>query len=533
MKTCLKTYALTLLSGILLALSFPTAGLYPLAWVAVAPVFFRAARVTPARAALHFLVAGWAFYSILLQWLVANIYWAGGWAIWGHQLVCLIMAAYWALFGLLWRTLHKRIPAYLSALTAAMLWALMEYLQGVLFTGFGWGSLAYSQGPDLTLLQWAAVGGGILVSGILVASNALVGLLFAEARLRLVRAAAVLVLVAGSHGVGALLLGQADYASRPFTAGVFQANFPLEMKWDPEYTEEMVRNAVEKSQWLATYEPVDLFVWPEALVTAPLDESPELVEMVAELTRETRTPLFTGAHGLGPTTGRPRNASFLVDEDGLIVERYDKIHLAPFGEYVPLAEYLPFLGKVIPAIGDLEPGDQPKVLPVANRRCGPLICFEVLFPEMAEDLRERGADCLIVITNLGWFGMSNAIPEELAIARVRAVETRLPLIHCANTGISGVFDPFGRFEPVTSRFDAAGRHIQYKDAAGRDFIMVRCAGALPVAAPGTRPVPFGPRVFPWLALGVLVMSLILAVMLPGGETIQTPKPGPAKPEKKK
>ncbi|MCX5758816.1 MAG: hypothetical protein NTU83_09995, partial [Candidatus Hydrogenedentes bacterium] len=181
------------------------------------------------------------------------------------------------------------------------------------------------------------------------------------------------------------------------------------------------------------------------------------------------------------------------------------------------AKYLPFIQQVVPAIGDSESGVEQKVMKAKGRTFGPLICFEVLYADLSERLRRMGADYLVVITNLGWFGLSNAIPQEFELARMRAVETRLPVVHCANTGISGVFDPWGRFSEVAGVFGASGQYTNY---AGRvtpeRTIAQRLAAVLPVSAPGTRPVPYGPVAFPWLALGVSASVLAWAVLKRSG-----------------
>ncbi|MDQ1256668.1 MAG: Apolipoprotein N-acyltransferase [Candidatus Hydrogenedentes bacterium] len=510
MKILLKTYGVPALCGTVLALSFPSWHLFPLAWVALAPLFFQAHADKPAAGFKRFFLAGWVFHSILLQWLITNIYWAGGWAIWGYQIVCLVLALYWGIFGLLWTWVHRRVPRFPAAVAAAALWIAMEYGQATLLTGFGWSALGYSQGKDSALLQWASIGGVTLLSAVLIFFNALVGLFAAEKRWRGYRAAGAAATVLLVHGLGTLMLGQADYTTMPLKTGLIQANFALEMKFDREYYDEMVRNTCEKSRWLHQLEPVDLFVWPESLVMTSLDESPAALEMVGALTRETQTVLFTGSQRVDPGTSGYRNSSFLVNATGAIMDSYDKVHLAPFGEYVPFREYVPILAKIIPSLGDLEPGDRQKVLPVKGRRFGPLICFEVLFGPLAEELRELGADFLVVITNLGWFGGSNAIPQELEIARLRAVETRLPVVHCTNTGITGVFDPWGRFTFITGAFGPGGHHFEYPDLEAGDIRMNRFAGTLPVAAPGKRLIPFGPQTFPWLGVGLSAVLLVLA-----------------------
>jgi len=324
---------------------------------------------------------------------------------------------------------------------------------------------------------------------------------------RFLRIAAAGAVVGIGHGGGLLLLDTPDYQAMPLNVGIVQTDFPLEMKWDREYSEEMVRNMAEKSRLLAKYEPVNLFVWPESAIMQDL-ETPAIFKQVVALTRETGAALFAGSQRFNRETKGSTNSGFLVDAEGRIVDCYDKIHLAPFGEYAPLSKYLPFIQRIVPAIGDLEAGTELKVMKTAGRTFGPLICFEVLFGDLAEQLRGRGADFLVVITNLSWFGASCAIPQEFELGRMRAVETRLPLVHCANSGVSGVFDPWGRFTGIKTAFDLSGRYMKFReDVTPRQLIMHRIVGALPVSAPGKRPIPYGPRVFPWIAL-VAVAGLV-------------------------
>lgn len=507
MKSLLRCYAPALCSGLLLALAFPTWHLYPLAWIGLVPLLRSSWAEGPRDAFKGFFWAGLVFYLVLLQWLLTNFYWSGGWAFWGYVAVAVIMAAYWGLCGCTWRWLVVRTSWLPRAAALALLWVAMEALQARLFTGFGWGSLAHSQGEDLALLQWAAVGGAPLVSGILVGFNALAAQAIAEAKRRAATLAVAGSLLLGAHGVGWRLMDAADYVTQPLRVGILQANYSLEMKWDPEFTEQMVRHAAEKSRRLAQHEHVDLFIWPESLLMQPI-ETPGIREVVTSLARETSSAVFAGAQRFDAETGGDRNSSCLITEQGDIVGYYDKIHLAPFGEYVPFGEYFPFVQTVIPAIGDVEPGTEPKVFEASGRRFGPLICFEVLFAHMAERLRRDGSDFLVVITNLGWFGVSNAIPQELEIARVRAVETRLPLVHCANTGISGVFDPWGRFTVIDGRIDASGRYGRVNILDPADTIMGRFVGALSVPSPAKRPVPMGPVAVSWCA--VILSAAVIA-----------------------
>ena len=272
--------------------------------------------------------------------------------------------------------------------------------------------------------------------------------------------------------------------------------------------------------------PVDLFVWPEALVMDH-GEAPELMRYMAALTQTTETPLFTGTERHAPEG--VYNSSMLVGTDGKISAWYDKTHLAPFGEYTPLERYLPFLRNIVPG-GGIEAGKAQRLIPLGERKFGPWICFEVLFGKMAEWHRSQGADFLVVITNLGWFGMSNAAAQELEIARMRAIETRLPLVHCANTGITGVFDPLGAFQPVDGYLSESGLYIKWRNEPvdPASLLMKRRMGVLTVPMYAAGRLPHGARTLPWLALAAVLGCAAWARLAPGHAPVYPTSPEDAR-----
>jgi apolipoprotein N-acyltransferase len=506
MQIPLRTYLPAVGSGLLLAFCFPTFHWWPLAWVALVPLLWQARQLPPNAAALRFFLTGYIFHSIVLQWLIANIFWAGGWAVVGQQLLCISLALFWALAGFVWRRAALRAPALVGAVALAVLWGALEWMHASLFTGFGWCALGYSQGADLAVAQWAAIGGVTLVSCFIVSVNALLALPLAERKGYWRLGAAVGVVVA-VHAGGYVLLDQPRASESDFTAGIFQSNYPQEMKWDWEYAEEMVARAVFHSERLAEFEAIDLLVWPEALLVWPYDD-PRMRAPIEAMIRTTGVPLLTGATRAGESGESEYNTAVFFNAAGAPQAFYDKIHLAPMGEYIPFEQYLPFLAGIVPG-GGISAGSEPKVFPFEDRTLGPLVCFEVLFGPYAERLRSMGADCLVVVTNLGWFGASNAMAQELELARFRAIETRLPLVHSANTGISGVFDPWGRFQVIDGAVGSGGRYYRWEagEVTPRSVEHRRRVGAVHVPAPGRRPLPFGPAVFPW---AVLVSLLLLA-----------------------
>jgi apolipoprotein N-acyltransferase len=151
------------------------------------------------------------------------------------------------------------------------------------------------------------------------------------------------------------------------------------------------------------------------------------------------------------------NSAYLVGPTGKVVGKYDKVHLVPYGEYVPLKRYFPFLGKIVEAVGDFDSGQKGQVLSWGNERIGMLICFEAIFPELARSMVQNGAQLLINITNDAWFGKSSAPYQHLSMVVFRAVENHLVVARAANTGISAYVDPVGRLLDQTPLFEEAMR----------------------------------------------------------------------------
>lgn len=480
----LRHYGWALLSGTLLSWTFPTFHFYPLAWFALVPLLVGTQGGDKAHAARQFFAAGWIFHTIVLQWLMANIFWVGGWAILGQQVICAALGGYWALLGVLWCWMSTRWPGVRAALLFGACWITMEWLQARLFTGFAWAALGYSQGPDLPFAQLASLGGVILLSGVLALVNA--GLAQAwHVKARRVRGVALAVAVfALAHGGGYALLSPTG-PEGTYGVGMYQSNYSQHMKWDPDFQQAMLQMAFDQSGAVLEREPARLFVWPEALIMDDF-RRPEVLSALQAFAGSTQTAVFAGA--VREEGADSFNSSVLVRPDGTY-EWYDKIKLAPFGEYIPLESWLSFVEN-FGASGGIASGAEHKVMEVGDRRFGPLICFEVLFSPLASACRALGADYLVVITNLGWFGGSNVLGQELEIARFRAIENRLPVVQCANTGVSGVIDAWGRQTIVDGAVNRRGAYVTARSPLEpADAMLVRRAGVLPLPEPGRMLLP--------------------------------------------
>lgn len=498
-----------ILTGLALGLSFPPLHLSPLAWCAFVPLLLQCRDKSAREVAGRFFFAGWVFYSVLLQWLLTNTYWAGGWAIVGYQALCLYLSVYWVVGGVVWRIVAMRRGPWAAALALAMLWPVLEYLQDVLFSGFGWGMLAYGQ---VSLVgQWSYWIGPVFISFFVLGVNAMSALALQRGRwywLAAVLAGGVYLSARLSNHALSVPMEVGSY--EPIHVGVVQTDFPLEMKWDREYTLDMVENAVAKSRRLPDLGQVDIIVWPESVVMSDV-EDPEIVELLESLCRDTGAWLLAGGIRIHPETGAVLNSSVLVSPTEGLVSHYDKVHLVPFGEYTPFANYFPWLGKVVPAIGDVRHGEELHTLKAGDLTLGPLICFEVLFGGLAKAHQAEGVEILAVMTNLGWFGMSGALSQELEIARTRAIQTRTNVIHAANTGISGLIDPLGDFEPIRNAVTPEGSLVTYRAISGADLRGLRLIGVLQTKEP---PLLGGSHNREFAFICIAAISLMLMLFLP-------------------
>jgi apolipoprotein N-acyltransferase len=252
---------------------------------------------------------------------------------------------------------------------------------------------------------------------------------------------------------------QGERARRPLVVGLVQGNVPQDVKLDPAFVVGSLQRHVALTADAAERKP-DLVVWPEAATTFFFQDGEALSRAIREASDRAGAPIFFGSSAYEPGGGGPAralryyNSAFLVRPDGRRDGRYDKIHLVPFGEYVPFRRLLPFLSRVATGIasGDFTPGDQPVIFRIDGRRFGALICYEGIFPGLSRDLVNRGADLLVNITNDAWFGRSGAPGQHLQMAVFRAVEERAGLARAANTGISALIQPTGEITARTGLF---------------------------------------------------------------------------------
>jgi apolipoprotein N-acyltransferase len=342
------------------------------------------------------------------------------------------------------------------------LWTALEFLRTYLFSGFPWALLGYTQYRQATIRLLASAVGVYGISALLILVNGTVaGLLIWSLYRRggagprrgpLLSLGLASVAVLATVGYGRAIWRDPT-GGIPIRIGLLQGNIDQSLKWDRNYQTATLGIYERLVQRTATEKPA-LIVWPETAIPFFLRREPELSPRVFRLVAETGIPMLTGSPDVGQD-GLLYNAAFLLGSDGRIRGRYDKRHLVPFGEYVPLQRIFFFLDKLVVGIGDFGRGRTATVFSLNGTRFSVMICYEVIFPEEVREFVRAGAEFLVNITNDAWFGRSGAPTQHLAMAAMRAAENGTYLVRAANSGITAVIAPTGEILAATGLFTEA------------------------------------------------------------------------------
>jgi apolipoprotein N-acyltransferase len=463
-------FFLAALTGLGLWFAFPGGGeIWPLLAVVLLPLLFGLQACTPKRAVLSGLICGMVHFLLLLYWIIIVLGTYGGlpWylSIPALLLLTLYMSLYYVVFAFLAQAVFATLPALAALWLLPALWVGLDWLRSVLFTGFPWMDLGYALYKIPLAIQLADLAGHHGVTFVIVLLNVLLVLLIGRWSSR--RTALLLFLP-----VCGLLLGLARYAEKRFVEvsaqhadpatrqifiGVVQGNIDQSVKWSAAQQSATISTYLTLSESLmASQPPPDLVVWPEtALPFYPLED--RYTEPLRKLVGNRQMALLTGApwyEVLDPVARKIQyfNSALLLRPDGRFHDKYHKTHLVPFGEYVPLKQFLPFIAPLVEAVGDFSTGTIDRPLTWQDAEAGILICFESVFPDISRQWVKAGANVLINLTNDAWYGKSSAPHHSLAMAVLRAVETRRSLIRSANTGISAFITPAGVIEQQSQIF---------------------------------------------------------------------------------
>jgi apolipoprotein N-acyltransferase len=253
----------------------------------------------------------------------------------------------------------------------------------------------------------------------------------------------------------------------PLRVALIQGNIPQDVKWSPEFQAKTIA-IYDRLTREAAKNGVDLVVWPESAVPFFFQDEHLQAGHIKSLARDLATSMIIGspAHELRNGKRVFLNSAFMISPSGDSTGRSDKIHLVPFGEYVPLGRFFPFISKLVVGIGDFSPGEQAVPLTVGHTQVGTMICAEAVFPEIGRAYVNNGARILANITNDAWFGRSSAPYQHLSIAAFRAVETRTPMVRAANTGVTAIIDQNGHISNMTGLFTEGFRIGEVRPGSG-------------------------------------------------------------------
>ena len=453
-----RLVSVALLSGLLLALAYPRPDFNAIAWIALVPLCL----CLHQRPFWSGFAAGLGFFGLVLYWL--NIVMVT----FGHlhpllSLFCyLFLVAYLALFfaGVTWGTDYLRRRLNLShALTFPVLWVAFEYLRAHALTGFPWALLGYSQQSWLEAIQSADLFGVYGIGYLIALVNVTVAMVIVSLRQhqampRFAVIAALALFGANLlYGYGTLQKSPAE-REKTLTTTLVQGNIDQSIKWDPAFVQATVDRYRDLSLAAAREFKSELIVWPESATPFYYQDQSPLAEEVRQVAISSQAALIFGSPAYekrGDGRWHFLNSAFLLGSKGETLGRGDKVHLVPFGEYVPLKKILPFVNKLVEGIGDFSAGTI-EPLRLGEHRIGLLVCYEGIFPELARAYVNQGSDLLVNVTNDAWYGQSSAPFQHLSMARFRAIENRIWLVRAANTGISAFIDPAGRVGGATPIF---------------------------------------------------------------------------------
>lgn len=384
-----------------------------------------------------------------------------------------LMVAYLSLYPALWALLYPRLGnGWRQIVGAAALWTLLEYCRAHAITGFPWCDLGYTQWTLGWFIQSIDVIGVMGLSAVVLVINLLIlGALRDHSRRRpYLTTLAAIVLLQAAYGAWKLHQYRDGAPATtgikpPLRVGLVQGNIAQNLKWQ----------ASARQKILSTYEDLsvpmladtDLIVWPEASYPHTVPYNAESLPGIHYATPDNNAKLLlVGAASYIPDSNKVMNSLFAVTPDGTVKQRYDKIHLVMYGEYVPLAEF-GLIRKLAQTIGNFTAGET--IVPLRldknghDYRFGSLICYETVYPELARDYVKAGVGLLVGVTNDAWFGHTSGPYQHLNIARFRAIENRRYLVRAANTGISAVISPDGTIQTVLplDRQGSIGETVPY------------------------------------------------------------------------
>ncbi len=452
---------LAVISGLLLVFSFPKFGTGLTAWGALIPFFFALQGQKPGSGFKVGFITGLVAHTGILYWIAYVVVQYGYLPLYIGIMAMLLLASYLSIYTACFAAgvvfLRDRgVPLVLSA---PLLWTVLEYGKSHFLTGFPWENLAYSQYLQKNIIQITDLTGIYGITFTLVMANAVFYNVISAGSSRrypLKQVAALCLLIVAIYGYGQYrnrYIEESLQVAPRLDVAMIQGNIDQTIKWNPKYQQETIEIYGSLSLESALFRS-GLTIWPETAAPFYFQRHDQMQKAVVKTAVASGSHLLFGSPSYGEENGLTyyMNSAYLIKPDGIVSGRYDKVHLVPYGEYVPLRQFFPFIGKLVAGVGDFRAGNGFHPLTMNGHRLGVLICYEGIFPESTRCYKKRGADLLVNITNDAWFGRTSAPHQHLSMTVFRAIESRLYLVRAANTGISAIIDPTGKIISQTEIF---------------------------------------------------------------------------------
>lgn len=486
LKTTVRAYAPAAFSGLLLILCFAPFDIYLLAWIAFIPLLISLLDKKPKEAFSAGVIMGVFYFFGTLYWIYHSINHYGGVPL--SLSLCLVLllslylSVYVGLFALFFSMKIKstRLPALLLA---PVFWVTFEFIRSYALTGFPWSSIGYSQYRFIYGIQFADITGIYGVSFLVLAINgAVADIVIAKKRREEMPLFSLSHTFAGYSVFLFFFVAVFIYGfwrlheHRPgetVRVGIIQGNIEQDKKWAPSYQDEVIASYKELTLQLVPSSP-SLIIWPETSLPFYFGYDVARTRDLVDFESQLKAYLLFGTVTVKspPRNGKPAllaNSAALLDETGNISYIYDKIHLVPFGEYVPLRGVLFFIDKLVAGIGDYEQGDKFIKARSPFGSFATFVCYEIIFPGLVRKFYSRDGDFIVTITNDAWFGKTAGPHQHFSMAVFRAIENRKPVLRAANTGISGYIDSNGRILLRTPLFERRAEMVDMVTDQSRSF----------------------------------------------------------------
>ncbi len=446
-----REFLLVLFSALLFSFAFPPSPFGFLAYFALVPLLSVLQGISPKQAFKWGYLFGVITNVMILYWIIWQTFYGEYFVLPGSIGAYLILALYPAVWCWLLKLISTRWRH--SLIIAPFLWVGLEYLRGLGQVGFPWLDIGYTQTGYLPMIQFASITGIQGISFWIVALNVLVYLLLKSKKTRAARGLLIVVLVLIPYLYGRKVMNK-ENSSETVKVALIQGNIDPNIKWDPQFLDYSFQVYDSLSKEAAKAKP-DVIIWPETAAPCYLEKEPVYLSKVEKLSQELNTDLIVGTddyYVVGPERYVFYNSSFWISPDYGLKEKYYKMQLVPFAERIPYSGSMRIFEEIELGQANFSPGIDYTLFQTREGNFPTLICYEIAFPDLVRQFVKHGADFIANITNDAWFGRTAGPYQHASMSIMRAVENRISIARCANTGISLTVDPYGRILEKASLF---------------------------------------------------------------------------------